>query len=72
VSERGRRRISLALPAAAFLVALAAFHFVRRYPWPLAGVVALAIAVLTFTALRASAEIRDAWLARWRRQDREP
>ena len=55
-----------------FVAALWAFRAVRHYPWTLAAVVALAVAVLAFTSLRASDQIRDAWRARWRRDDRQP
>ena len=72
MSERGRRRFAVALPVAAFLATLWVFRFVRHYPWTLAGVVALAVAVLAYTSLRANNQIRDAWRARWRRDDREP
>lgn len=72
MSERGRRRLSVTLPVVAFLAGLWAFRAVRHYPWTLAAVVALALAVLVFTSLRASDQIRDAWRARWRRDDRQP
>lgn len=72
MSAPGRRRLSVTLPVAAFLAALWAFRAVRHYPWTLAAVVALALAVLVFTSLRAGDQIRDAWRARWRRDDRQP
>ena len=69
MSASGRRRLQATLPVAAFLVTLWVFRFLRRYPWTLAAIVALAVAVLAFTSLRASDEIWSAWRDRWRRGD---